>query len=260
MKKNMKTKLLKTTISIYSAFVLLSHLNADEIQPQQWGENVSGVAIKFNTTKKEIALTFDACGGSPFSKGYDKELIDFLIVNNIPATLFLNGGWIEVNLDIFKQLQNNPLFEIANHGMKHKPLSVNGKSIYGRNGTQSKQEVIEEVEGNNKLLQTLNQKRPLFFRSGTAYYDEIAVDIVRKDLQMEIAGFSINSDAGATYNKNTIITELTSAKSGDIVIAHMNHPEGFTAEGYMEGLKILKEKGFNFVKLSDIKKKLIFIP
>lgn len=139
-------------------------------------------------------------------------------------------------------------------------MSINGKSIYGLNGTKSKQEVLEEVEDNNKLLQSLNQKRPLFFRSGTAYYDEIAVDIIRKELNVEIAGFSINSDAGATYNKDTIIKELISAKSGDIVIAHMNHPEGFTAEGFMVGLKILKEKGFSFVKLSDIKNNLIRIP
>jgi peptidoglycan/xylan/chitin deacetylase (PgdA/CDA1 family) len=256
----MKTNSIKTTLFLCATLFSLSSLYGDDKQPEQWGENVSGVATKFNTSKKEIALTFDACGGSPFSRGYDKELIDFLTLNKIPATLFLNGGWIEANLDTFKELQKNPLFEIANHGTKHKPLSINGKSIYGRNGTQSKEEVLEEVEGNNKLLESLNQKRPLFFRSGTAYYDEIAVDIVKKELKMEIAGFSINSDAGATYNKATIISKLISAKNGDIVIAHMNHPEGFTAEGFMVGLKILKEKGFNFVKLSDIKNNLIRIP
>ena len=256
----MKTNSIKTTLFLCATLFSLSSLYGDDTQPKQWGENVSGVATKFHTSKKEIALTFDACGGSPFSKGYDKELIDFLTLHKIPATLFLNGGWIEANLDIFKELQKNPLFEIANHGMKHRPLSINGKSIYGRNGTRSKQEVLEEVEGNNKLLQSLNQKRPLFFRSGTAYYDEIAVDIVKNELQMEIAGFSINSDAGATYSKTSIISELISARNGDIVIAHMNHPEGFTAEGYMEGLKILQEKGFSFVKLSDIKNHLIKIP
>ncbi len=256
----MKTNSIKTTLFLCATLFSLSFVNASNIEPKQWGENVSGVATKFNTSKKEVALTFDACGGSPFSRGYDKELIDFLSLHKIPATLFFNAGWIEANLDTFKELQKNPLFEIANHGTKHKPLSINGKSIYGRNGTGSKEELLEEVEGNNKLLESLNQKRPLFFRSGTAYYDEIAVDIIRKELRMEIAGFSINSDAGATYSKATIIKELISAKSGDIVIAHMNHPEGFTAEGFMVGLQILKEKGFNFVKLSDIKNNLIRIP
>jgi len=233
---------------------------SESIVPKQWSENVSGVVTKFHTTKKEVALTFDACGGSQFSKGYDRELIEFLIANNIRATLFLNYHWIDANIDTFKELQKISLFELANHGTKHKPLSVNGKSIYGIIGTNSKEEVVEEVENNNKKFQYLNQIRPLFFRSGTAYYDEIAVDIVRKDLGMEIAGFSINSDQGATLGKDEITKRVSNAKSGDIIIGHMNHPKSFTAEGFMEGLRSLKEKGYSFVKLSDIKNNLIYIP
>ena len=37
-------------------------LTADE--PVQWGENVTGVVTTFKTSQKEVALTFDACGGS----------------------------------------------------------------------------------------------------------------------------------------------------------------------------------------------------
>ncbi len=229
-------------------------------EPQQWGENVSGVSTHFNTTKKEIALTFDACGGTPFSKGYDKELIDFLIKNKIPATLFLNTGWIEANPNLFKELHKNSLFELENHGTQHRPLSINGKSIYNRKGTVSKEEVIHEVQNNNLVFKQNNYSKPLFFRSGTAYYDEIAVDVVKKELKMIIAGFSINSDYGALASKETIKSNLLKAKSGDIVIAHMNHPEGFTAEGFMEGLEILKQNGFSFVLLKDIKNNLIYTP
>lgn len=255
----MKKKSLSIVTFLFVNIFLSSHLYGIE-EPLQWGENVSGVSTNFFTTKKEIALTFDACGGNTFSRGYDKELVDFLIKNKIPATLFLNAGWIETNIEIFKQLQKIPFFELENHGMKHRPLFINGKSIYKRKGTNSKKEVIEEVDENNKLFTSLHQTRPLFFRSGTAYYDEIAVDIVRKKLNMEIAGFSVNSDRGATLTKNEIVNILCNSSSGDIVIAHMNHPEGFTAEGFIEGLKILKEKGFSFVKLSNVKDSLIRIP
>ncbi len=245
------------------SFLLLgnSYLNGSDIKiPKQWGENVSGVATKFHTSKKEIALTFDACGGTHFGKGYDKELIDFFIQNKIPATLFLNGGWINANRDIFKKLQAIPYFELENHGMQHKPLSINGQMIYGRIGTKSKEEIVTEVEDNNRLFFSLGAKKPHFFRSGTAYYDEIAVGIVKNDLGLKIAGFSVNGDYGATLQKDAIKGILLQATSGDIVIAHMNHPEGDTAEGFIEGLKILQAKGFNFVKLEDIKNNLISIP
>ncbi|MCC5890696.1 MAG: polysaccharide deacetylase family protein, partial [Alkalibacterium sp.] len=93
--------------------------------PTDWGENVEGVVTEIDTDDKVVALTFDACDATPDS--YDAELIDFLIEEDIPATLFINAQWIEEHEDIFLELAENPLFEIANHGYYHKPLSVDGE-------------------------------------------------------------------------------------------------------------------------------------
>lgn len=227
--------------------------------PQQWGENVTGVTTKFHSDKKEIALTFDACGGSARSSQYDAQLIEFLYANRIPATLFINARWIDTNPEIFMQLSRNPLFEIANHGTAHKPLSVEGKSIYAIQGTASRDEVIAEIQGNNQKIEKLTGKRPLFFRAGTAYYDEHAVAIARS-LKMEIGGFSILADAGATFSAPKVAQQLISAKGGDIVIAHMNHPEGGTREGIIEGVNALLKEGFTFVRLSDVKNQLERVP
>lgn len=227
--------------------------------PQQWGENVSGVTTKFHSNKKEIALTFDACGGSARSSQYDEGLIEFLTANRIPATLFINARWIDTNPDIFMKLARNPLFEIANHGTAHKPLSVEGKSVYGILGTVSAEEVIAEIQGNNQKIEKLTAKRPKFFRAGTAYYDEQAVAIARS-LKMEIGGFSILADAGATFSASKVALQLMSAKSGDIVIAHMNHPEGGTREGVIEGVNALLKEGYTFVRLSDVVNNLQRIP
>lgn len=227
--------------------------------PTQWGENVTGVVTRFHSEKKEIVLTFDACGGSAKSSQYDAGLIEFLSVNHIPATLFINARWIDSNPEIFLRLASNPLFEIANHGTAHKPLSVEGKSIYGIHGTASKDEVIAEIEGNNHKIEKLTGRRPAFFRAGTAYYDEQAVAIAHT-LGMEIGGFSVLGDAGATFSPQKVAQQLISARSGDIVIFHMNHPEGGTREGIMEGINVLRNEGFVFVRLSDVKKSLIKTP
>lgn len=223
--------------------------------PQQWGENVTGVTTAFHSTKKEIALTFDACGGSAKSSQYDAVLIDFLTKNKIPATLFINSRWIQTNPEYFKALSMNPLFEIANHGTLHKPLSVNGKSIYGIHGTASHDEVLQEINGNADLIEKITGKRPKFFRSGTAYYDEEAVEIARKH-GVEIGGFSVLGDAGATFSAEKVSYQIANASSGDIILAHMNHPESGTAKGVEEGVRILQEKGFVFVRLSDVKERL----
>ncbi|MDO9305861.1 MAG: polysaccharide deacetylase family protein [Sulfuricurvum sp.] len=230
-----------------------------QTSPLQWGENVTGVVTHFHSNKKELALTFDACGGSVRSSQYDADLIDFLIQNNIPATLFINARWIDTNPDIFMKLSTNPLFEIANHGTAHKPLSVEGKSIYNIHGTASADEVMSEIEGNNNKIEKLTGKRPTFFRSGTAYYDENAVAIAHT-LKMEIGGFSVLGDAGATFSAPKVAGQLTSAHSGDIILLHMNHPESGTREGIIEGITVLLKEGFTFVRLSDVKKSLVRIP
>lgn len=248
-------QLIKTLIIF--TFVTFFSLFADE--PAQWGENVTGVVTTFHTAKQEIALTFDACGGSAKSSQFDAGLIDFLIDNHIPATLFINSRWIQSNPEIFTRLAANPLFEIANHGTAHHPLSVNGKSIYNIPGTASAEEVAHEINGNGDLIEKLTGKRPRFFRSGTAYYDEQAVAIAHKN-GVEIAGFSVLGDAGATFSAPKVAQQLESAHSGDIVIFHMNHPESGTRDGIIEGVTKLKGQGFSFIRLSDVKERLNRLP
>ncbi len=217
--------------------------------PKEWKESVSGVKTKLDTNKKIIALTMDACGGTK-EADYDEKLISFLEQEKIPATLFINARWIDKNLSIFKTLASNSLFEIANHGLEHNPASVNGKSIYKIKGTKNITELVDEIELNAKKIEKITGKRPKYFRSGTAYYDEIAVKIAN-ELKHEVIGFSILGDAGATYTKEQVEKAFLSSKKGEIIIIHMNHPQSQTADGTIKAIKELRQKGFEFVKLSD---------
>jgi peptidoglycan/xylan/chitin deacetylase (PgdA/CDA1 family) len=217
--------------------------------PKLWGEEVPGVYRHEETNNKVIALTFDACGG-PKGSGYDKELINYLRQMKIPATLFINSRWIDANYWTFWALNRIPQFEIENHGYLHKPLSVNGKSAWGIKGTQNVGEVVDEVLLNHRKLQQLTGKTSKFFRSGTAYYDEVAVKIL-DEIGERPVGYSVLGDAGATYNREQVKNALLSAKPGSIVIMHMNHPEGQTFEGVKDAIPLLIQRGYRFVKLTE---------
>jgi len=223
--------------------------------PRKWGEFVPGVKKSLQTDQKVIALTLDACGGGQWGSGFDKKLIDYLIAHQIPATLFINARWIDKNPELFQQLAANPLFEIENHGALHKPLSVTGATAYGATGTLNAGEVFDEIEQNALKIEQLTGKKPRFFRSGTAYYDEVAVQIANA-LGYEIVNFSVLGDAGATYSKEQVKNALLTATSGSIVIAHMNQPiahgtvRGETADGIIAALPELQKRGFLFVTLS----------
>ena len=216
--------------------------------PKQWGEKVTGVKTQFNTKEKVIAITMDACG-SPEGMGYDKKLIAYLEKEKIPATLFMNGRWIDVNLETVKALATNPLFEIGNHGLMHKPASVDGNTAYDIKGTENIAELVDEIELNARKIESITGKKPKYYRSGTAHYDDVAVKVANK-LKHQVIGFSILGDAGATYTAKKVEEAFMTAKKGEIAIVHFNHPESQTREGVIRAIEKLKEDGFKFVKLS----------
>jgi peptidoglycan/xylan/chitin deacetylase (PgdA/CDA1 family) len=217
--------------------------------PQEWGEGVRGIKTRLNTDQKVLALTFDACGG-PKGTGYDAKLIDFLSSEAIPATLFISGKWIDANPDIFQTLARNPLFEIENHGLKHKPCSAIGQSVYGIRGTKGVGEIYDEIELNALKILNLTGRKPKYFRPASAYCDEICVQIANA-LGYEVVTFSVRGDAGATYSTKQIKEALLNSAPGSIILMHMNHPAGQNAEGMIETVPELKKRGFRFVKLSE---------
>jgi len=219
------------------------------VAPTQWGVDVAGVITRLPGADRVVALTLDACGG-PHGSGYDGALIGTLRTLGVPATLFLNSRWIEANLRVVAELTADPLFEIGNHGTRHLPLSVSGRSAYGITGTQNVGEVVDEVAGNQDRLTALLGAPPRFFRSGTAHYDDVAVRIVA-GLGQTPVGFDLNGDQGATLSPARVEQAMLAARPGSIVIAHMNHPEGGTAAGLATALPRLLGAGLRFTHLCD---------
>lgn len=217
-------------------------------KPQEWGLQVTGVVTQ--AAASAIALTFDACGG-PGGAGVDHELLGTLQKLHVPATLFLNERWIQANPDLTKDLAANPLFELANHGFLHRPLSVSGKAAYGIAGTADLGQVYDELTGNQKALQDITGHLPRFFRPGTAYYDEVAAAVTRR-LGLQPVNFSINGDAGATLAPAAVASALATARPGDIVIAHVNKPGSGTAAGFRQALPRLQGGGSTFVRLGEV--------
>ena len=217
--------------------------------PTAWGEAVPSVVLRLPTTDRVVALTLDACGGRTGS-GYDAELIKTLRRERVPATLFVNARWIDANPRKFQQLAADPLFEIANHGTAHRPLSVTGRSVYGIAGTGSVAQVVDEVAVNQRLITKLTGSAPAFFRSGTAYYDDVAVRAVN-DLGLQVVNFDVLGDAGASYSAAQVADAMLSSKPGSIILAHMNRPDSGTAEGIHAALPKLSRRNLRFVRLSD---------
>jgi peptidoglycan/xylan/chitin deacetylase (PgdA/CDA1 family) len=220
-----------------------------ELTPRTWGFGGPGVLRDLHTKRRVVALTFDACGG-PGGSEYDEALIAFLRRRDVPATLFLNSRWIDENPATFRQLRGEPLFELANHGTRHLPLSVTGRSAYGIGGTRNAGEVYDEVAGNEVKLTRLLGARPRYFRAGTAFSDDVADQVVAA-MGVRLVTFSVNGDGGATFTPDQVRSTVAAAPAGSVVLCHMNHPRGGTAAGIAAAVPQLQAAGYRFVQLSD---------
>ncbi|MCL6444395.1 MAG: polysaccharide deacetylase family protein [Alicyclobacillus sp.] len=100
--------------------------------------------------------------------GYDVESLDSTVTRafldtaekihtrlEAPATLFLVGKTIELNIERLRALQNNPYFDFQSHTYSHKLLKTvcqnDGKGIRVFRGA-SLSEIEDEVVRNNELL------------------------------------------------------------------------------------------------------------
>ncbi len=216
-------------------------------KPKDFGMFVRGVVTR---GKAHVALTFDACGGGKRGNGFDAALIKTLTKNSIPATLFLNARWIASNPTIAADLAANPLFELANHGFDHVPLTVAGQKAYGIAGTASVGAAYDEIVRGQDALAEITGMRSPFFRPGTAWVDDVGVAIANR-LGVRIIAFNINVDAGASASAKAVASELRSVKDRSITLAHFNRPESETAEGLTSALPHLLGSGHRFVTLDE---------
>jgi peptidoglycan/xylan/chitin deacetylase (PgdA/CDA1 family) len=205
------------------------------------------LALQPDSTKR-IALTLDACTGK-----YDDDLINFLILHRIPATIFATKKWLDENpigLAVIKA--HLDLFDVEDHGQNHIPAIIGvGRKVYGIPGEPDLIHLRREVLLGARAIQKATGIAPHWYRGATAEYDPQAIQEIER-LGYKIAGFSVNADSGATAKKITIEKRLENVKSGDVIIAHMNKPASDTAEGLSVGLAYLLQAGFVFVRLDQV--------
>ena len=183
-------------------------------------------------------------------RGEDAKLIKFFAAENIPATLFLCGDWVDKNGSILKKLAVNPLFEIANQGLSRKACSVNGKATEGTSGTRNVDELFTEIEKNARKIETITGILPQYYHAGAGYYDEVAVRIV-KALGYEAIGSFGREAQGPVLDKQKILEGLVNPASGAIAIIGGVSLQSSFAESVIEAVRKLRAQGYKFVKVSD---------
>lgn len=125
-----------------------------------------------------------------------------------------------------------------------------GRHLYGLPGLPDQAAVAREVRGGAEAIARATGATTTWFRGAGAAYDRASLATIAQ-LQHRVAGFSLNADGGARLPAAAVQRALLKARPGDIVLAHMNHPEGGTAEGLAAALPELQRRGLRFVTLGQ---------
>ncbi|MBO0124010.1 MULTISPECIES: polysaccharide deacetylase family protein [Agrobacterium] len=196
--------------------------------------------------KVRVAMTLDACMGKT-----DHRILDTLVKERIPATIFVTARWLKHNGEALAVLMAHPdLFEIENHGENHVPAVDRPVSIYGIAAAGSEAAVEQEVEGGRRAIVAATGLQPQWFRGATAKYTRSSMATINR-LGMRVAGYSVNGDGGSLLGAAMTAKHIASARDGDVIISHINQPTHEAGEGVVKGLLALKARGVIFARLDD---------
>ena len=192
---------------------------------------------------KQVALTFDACPtGRP--EEYDERVIEVLVREKVPATLFLSGRWVEKNEGTARSQAAQPQFEIANHAFRHPHMLEKDD---GR--------ILRELKRTQDIIRKVTGKLPKYFRPPFGEVDErlarLAAQAGLVTVQYDIA--SGDPDPGLSA-KRISRDVVENARGGSIVVFHMNRNGVRTAEALPEVIKGLRDRGFELVTVGEMMK------
>lgn len=222
-------------------------------------QKTEGIIDSVPAGRKIVALTFDAdmtpgmeydLKNGKIKNWYNEAVIRELNGTKTPATLFLTGLWIENYPDITEELSKNPLFEIANHSYSHSAFTLNCYKLPAIADNLDKEEILQAED----LLKRYAPNYKKYFRFPGLCYDDSDIREAQK-LGYKIIGGNIKGLDGFNYNTNSIAQRIVSRLApGSIIILHMhggpNAPR--TAEALPEIIRQAKEKGYRFVKISEL--------
>ena len=189
----------------------------------------------------QLALTFDACpAGTPYE--YDEKVIEILLREKVPATLFLSGRWVEKNVEKATFLASQPQFEIANHGFYHANMTE-----------KPDDRVKQELVRTQSIIEKLTGKRPRYFRPPYGEVDErvakLAAEAGLVTIQYDLASGDPDPNLSA---KAIVRVVLRDAQGGSIIVFHMNRKGVHTAEILPEVIQGLRQKGFMLVTVGEL--------
>ena len=212
--------------------------------------------------EKLVALTFDLCERADDVTGYDRDVVNALRAERVPATMFAGGKWMRSHPEKTMRLMADPLFEIGNHAWTHANFRMIDPKIAGEQiaWTQAQYEVLRQTLmtrawqvgiGPDDLTAIPRALRVFRFPYGTCNPDALqqVASHGLAAIQWDVVSGDPNKSVSAAALTRTV---LRGVRPGSIVVFHGNGRGWKTAEALPKIIDGLHAKGFQFVTVSKL--------
>ena len=189
-----------------------------------------------DTAKPQVSISFDAAWGNDDTQ----KILDILKENNIKASFFMTGGWVEKYPEDVKAIAAAG-HDLGNHSENHKQMSQ-------LSAEQCKEELLKPHE----KVKALTGKEMILFRPPYGDYNDNLIRVCREINYYPIQ-WDVDSLDWKDYDADTIVRRVTEHKhlgNGSIILCHNGAKH--MAEALDTMIKTLKEKGYELVPISEL--------
>lgn len=189
---------------------------------------------------KNVVLTLDACSGAPHV-----ALMEFLVAQRIDCSIFVTGSYAATSPQSVARFFELG-WDVLNHGEQHHVAIASPGRLWNVPCTGSIEGLRREVENGASQLAAFREHSPRIYRGATAMYDARTLAWLDANNWI-IGGWSVAADAGGSSNKSLVQKVVREVRAGDVLLAHINHPERDNGVYVMETLQALQAKGISFM-------------
>ena len=223
-------KPIKGTFKSFHDYIKIIGHNDKELDPNQF--------TRIKTEEKVLYLTFDTCPTDEI----ESNVVDWLIQNKIPATIFLNIEWYKRNEKKDLSFLKSDQFSLGGHGYKHM-----------RPNRQNFEEQVLDIKACVNWILNGLQRKIEWYRSPYGKPNEDTINILN-DLGIKYASwaghiFDKTAPDLPDPNKLSIDYIKNYTKSGDIWVFHINGEGIKTLEILQQSYNWAISQGYRFEKL-----------
>jgi peptidoglycan-N-acetylglucosamine deacetylase len=180
----------------------------------------------------------------------NRRVIDELVAEQVPATFFLAGKWIQRYPDETRRIVADPLFEVGSHSYAHRAFHL---PCYGLSGLPVAA-MAADVARSEALLRRFTPHPTSYFRFPGGCYDRAALRAIASTHVQVIQYDVASGDAFGTSVATIVRHTLTQTRAGSIVVLHITDGDTapLTARALPAIVAGLRARGLRLVRLSSL--------